>query len=774
MRVVVPLGPRHVVGLVAELASESEVSPLRPVDALIDPDGAVLDGETLALCRWMAEYYLGTFTEAVATALPRPLKVRLERYLERGPAAEQPLKGPLEDLRLRLVPLLPASFATLRREVRALGLRELRALARSNVILIRDRLRAEPRRFLPGERRYQVAPLWAAQAPEALGRSKALQAVLDYVRSHPLGSATHEELEATFPNASGKIRRLLKAGLLSCTTAWQPAVTGSQLEAKSPPAQLNQAQQAALDSIVQSLDHGFRSFLLWGVTGSGKTEVYLRAISACLARGRSALVLVPEISLTHQLARQLQARFGEQVAVLHSGLSDQERWREWKRAASGNVRVVAGARSAVFAPLPSLGLVVVDEEHDPAYKQEEGLRYHARDVAVMRAKLNHCPVVLVSATPSLESFHNARTGRYRLLSLPQRVQQRPMPPVEIVDLRGRGSAGRALPLSRTLIAALRANVAAEQQSLLFLNRRGFARVLQCVSCGASFSCPNCTVNLTYHRQSSALRCHYCNFTRPVPERCPQCHAEQIAAWGAGTEHLETELKRILGGANVARLDRDIAGRRGAVARLLADWEAGGHDVLVGTQMIAKGHDVHGVTLVGVLLADLSLHLPDFRANERTFQLLAQVAGRAGRGERPGRVIVQTFVPEHPVLRFTVEHDYQGFALSELALRAEARYPPFTRLVLLRCEAQQLKGAERAAKALAEFLCGQEAKGVEVLGPSPAPLERLRGYFRWHVLVRSAHGRRARDLVRLALQSVRPQLERNKVRVVVDVDPQSTL
>lgn len=774
MRVVVPLGPRYAMGVVAATAATSAVGKLRPLAALIDETYPILDHTTLDLCRWLADYYLASLADALATALPGPLKIQVREFVEAGSAEAIAIADAQERaLWERLCPQLPASLAALRSQLHASEVRVVRKLVKRGALRITVRFRAEPRRFRSGERRYRVARPPAAAELAILRRNKALSKMFDYVSQHPLGTASHEELETSFPGAAAKIRRLLALGLLARDHAWQPALELCEPDEKPPPEALEPAQQAALEAIAQSLG-SFATFLLWGVTGSGKTEVYLRAIGACLQQNRSALVLVPEISLTHQLARQLRARFGSDVALLHSGLTESDRWREWQRIAAGSVRVVAGARSAVFAPLRDLGLIVVDEEHEPAYKQEEGLRYHARDVAVMRAKLSSCPVVLASATPSLESFHNARSGRYRLISLPQRVQARPLPRVEVIDLRGQRRPTRALPLSRPLLLALKANQASGQQSLLFLNRRGFARFLQCVECGGAFSCPNCSVSLTYHQRSGALRCHYCNFTSSAPSSCPKCGSTHVAAWGAGTEQLESELRRLLPGARVTRLDRDVSAQRGAAARVLAEWEAGAHDVLVGTQMVAKGHDVHAVTLVGVLLADLSLQLPDFRAAERTFQLLAQVAGRAGRGDLPGRVIVQTFAPDHPVLRFAAAHDYRSFALTELGHRAEAHYPPFSRLVLLRCEAERNESAEEMAQVLAAALRARSASHTEVLGPSPAPIERLRRWYRWQILIRSAHGASARTLARAGMAAVGNQARQKQVRIIVDVDPQSTL
>jgi len=458
--------------------------------------------------------------------------------------------------------------------------------------------------------------------------------------------------------------------------------------------------------------------------------------------------------------------------VLHSQLGVGERWDEWRRIARGEARIAIGARSAVFAPLRDLGLIIIDEEHDAAYKQADGVHYHGRDVAVMRAKLAGCALVLGSATPSMESFANARRGRYRLLELPERVEGRPLPPVRLLDLRAGG--GRLEPLTAELSAALAANLAARGQSLLFLNRRGFANFLQCRACGDPVMCPNCSVTFTYHQKWRALRCHYCDHTVPPPARCASCGEPALHTWGVGTEQLEALLRARLPGARVARMDRDTTRRKGSQGALLRTWSAGGLDVLVGTQMITKGHDVAGVTLVGVVHADASLNFPDFRAAERTFQLLAQVAGRAGRGERPGRVFVQTLQPEHYSLQAAAAHDFARFAAAELAARRAAGYPPFARLVLLRAEGAQPAQVDRIAGETARALREAAPDQCTVLGPAPAPLERLRQRHRRHVLVRGRNGAALRRCVGAVLPALRAAARAADVRLVVDVDPHSML
>jgi primosomal protein N' (replication factor Y) len=517
----------------------------------------------------------------------------------------------------------------------------------------------------------------------------------------------------------------------------------------------------------------FAPFLLHGVTGSGKTEVYLRVIAAALAAGRTALVLVPEISLTPQLAARFRARFGDLVAILHSGLSESARLGEWSRLRRGDARIAVGARSAVFAPLAELGVIVVDEEHDGSFKQDEGVRYHARDVALVRAQRAGAVCVLGSATPSLETAAHAERGAYRKLTLTQRPTARPMPAVEIVDLRTYVPDGDAM-LSAPLRAAIGETLAAGDQTILFLNRRGFATFVLCRGCGHAFRCPHCSVSLTYHRHSDRLACHYCGFAQRVPEACPACGATgTIERKGLGTEKVADAIAAAFPAARVARLDRDVASgaKVEAVLSRVARREV---DVLVGTQMVTKGHDFPGVTLVGVLCADTGLNLPDFRAAERTFQLLAQVAGRAGRGDRPGRVMIQTYRPRTPAVLAAAAHDYASFFAAESAARAELGYPPHGRLIAVRVDGADAHEVAGAAQRLAELATAavrrMDAGQVEIRGPVPAPLERLRNRTRWQVWLRSADRHALRRVARslLAADLV------GSVRVGLDVDPMSAM
>ncbi|MFO7981926.1 MAG: primosomal protein N' [Desulfuromonadales bacterium] len=525
-------------------------------------------------------------------------------------------------------------------------------------------------------------------------------------------------------------------------------------------------QANALAAISEGLEsESFSPFLLHGVTGSGKTEVYLRSIARCLEMGRTALVLVPEIALTPQLVDRFRARFSGQanLAVLHSGLSDGERYDAWRSIARGDVEIVIGARSAIFAPLSNPGIIVVDEEHEGSYKQGEGLRYNARDLALLRGKMEGAAVVLGSATPSLATYYRARNGTTGYLGLSGRVRSRPMPKVELVDLT---ASEHGEVLSEPLAEALRQTFADGEQALLLLNRRGFAPFLLCEDCGETFRCPNCEITLTYHQGQRLMRCHYCDFSLRPPEICPECQGLNLLPQGAGTERLEEDLAELLPGARIARMDRDTTTRKGAHQKLVDRMMAGEIDVLVGTQMVAKGHDFPGVTLVGVVNADSGLNFPDFRSAERTFSLLTQVAGRAGRGDKPGRVQIQTYSPEHYALTCVVEHDYPTFYEQEIAFRSELGYPPFGFLANLVFSGNDAEAVLAAAEPVAARL--QTFSEVDVLGPTPCPLSRLRGKTRIQVLLKSP-GRAALRSVLVEAQRLRRQVG-SGVSLMIDVDP----
>jgi primosomal protein N' (replication factor Y) len=577
--------------------------------------------------------------------------------------------------------------------------------------------------------------------------------------------------------AVGTMRSLARRGVVDLTTsvverdpfALAAGTGGWALDAKDHSDRPLTPEQALAYQTLESLaDVGaFHTVLLHGVTGSGKTELYLRLAGHVLAAGRRVLILVPEIALTPAVAGAFRARFGPSVAIQHSGLSEGERHDQWHRIRRGEVAIVVGTRSAVFAPLDNVGLIVVDEEHDGAYKQEEAPRYNGRDVAVMRGRMAGALVVLGSATPSLESAFNAAEGRYGLVRLTTRVMDRPLADVKVVDMRGEfASEGPDVVLSRPLVDAMRERLAKREQAMILLNRRGFAVVVFCRSCGASIECPHCSVTLTYHRALRRLRCHYCNYRTRLPARCGECGGEYLEQSGVGTERLEAEVRQLFPDARVARVDRDTIKRRGALARLLVAVAAGEVDIVVGTQMIAKGHDFPAVTLVGVVSADVGLGLADFRVAERTFQLLTQVAGRAGRGETRGEALVQTLYPDHYSIRAAAAQDYAVFYARELEFRRAMHYPPVQALISILVKGRSLDAAMIDAQDLAQRV--RTAGAGRVVGPAPAAREKIRDEYRAQLFLKGTRRRAMREAV-LAAVNGRPDLRR---RVVVDVDPMS--
>ncbi len=594
------------------------------------------------------------------------------------------------------------------------------------------------------------------------------QEILSWLRERK--EAFGSEIGAVFPSPTPVLKRLVELGLVGEEEVERRRDPFFDLPVDAdlrPSATEDQGQ--ALAALQQALAaEEFAGFLLHGVTGSGKTEVYLKVIAAALEASRQALVLVPEIALTPQLVARFRARFksGEHsIAVLHSGLSEGERYDAWRAIARGEVHIVIGARSAVFAPLDRLGVIVVDEEHEASYKQAEGFRYNARDLALMRGQMEKAVVILGSATPSLVSYHRSREGFLQYLRLHHRVLGRPLPEVELVDLAGRSMEGS---LSQEMLDALESNLQVGDQSLLLLNRRGFSPYLLCRECGATFHCPNCAITLTYYQSRRLMRCNYCDYAVTPPTVCPECGGGQIEPEGAGTERLEEELTASFPEARIARMDRDTMTRKGSHQKLVSDMEQGRIDILVGTQMVAKGLDFPGVTLVGVVGADAILNLPDFRSAERAFSLLTQVAGRAGRGERPGRVLIQTYAPTHHALQHASRHDYDGFYLEEIEYRRALEYPPFGHLVNLVISGIEGEKVAEAAERFCDSLQACAGEEVEVLGPAPCPLFRLRGRTRYQILLKSVtRAPLHRLLSRLpALRSALPRT----LKLTLDVDP----
>jgi len=784
VQVLAPFGPRSVVGVVTGLREQVERTGIKDIEAVLE-DAAALPADALPLASWIADSYLCELGEAIRPFLPQGTTYRIHRsfHLTGEPVPKalraHPDAGPV----LRLLGatgddppatdgLPPVGLGALRRVLPTRRLSRALQLLRSQGLIV-ERATLRP----PSARARQVRVVELAARPEEIARycrergrrAPARTSVLQAAAQH--GGLTPRELATRAGVSTSVVQSLVKQGLLRALSRTMRRVPWAEAVGRaSPPPTLTSDQSAAVKAISDAVEAGrFESFLLFGITASGKTEVYLRVLEQVLARGRQAIVLMPEISLTAQAVEIYRARFGDRVAIVHSALSVGERWDEWQRIREGEAGVVIGARSALFAPTRALGLIVVDEEHETSYKQEQAPRYHAREVAVKRAELSACPVVLASATPALESFHAAEAGRHRLLRLPTRVEDRPLPKVHIVDMRE--AAPRPAILSPRLRQAIGSRLSSGEQVILFLNRRGYATFLLCPACGEAVRCPECGVSLTYHRAEREVRCHHCALARPAPNLCARCGGHNIRFSGFGTERVEKELAEIFPQARSGRLDRDTTAEKGSHLRIVSRFRSAETNVLIGTQMVAKGFDFPGVTLVGVVSADTSLNLPDFRAAERTFQLLTQVSGRSGRGEKKGEVIVQTFRPEHYSVTAAARQDYEGFYRQEVESRRELSYPPFSQLANLVISAEQESEARGRAERLAELLRGHRpADELEVLGPAAAPIAKLRGRHRWHLLARARPGE-----LHLALREALSQVgDWVAMGLTVDVDPVSLM
>ena len=769
-RVLVPFGTRKLTGVVLTTHDREPEDGAREVLRLLDEE-PVLDADLLALGKWIATYYCAPLGEVLKSMTPlagEVVKTKLYALTDAGrDAARQLLLGAAEgDATLQVLRLLearPLSAAYLLKKIPA-AKNALRSLEKRGFLAVEDTSSdRDPLRSAAENLRVEFIQRTEEKLP------KRERETLAFLELHP-GAHNLARLEESVKGASTAARALARKGLVKLE---REPLAGS-LPVERPPHRLNEHQNKAYAALEAAMVEGkFRAFLLYGVTGSGKTEVYLRAIERCLSIGKNALMLVPEIALTPAVAGQFYSRFGDRVAILHSAFSDVERAEQWRRIRTGVAGVVIGTRSGVFAPVRNLGLIVIDEEHDGSYKQHETPRYNGRDVALVRAREAGACVVLGSATPSLESRYNVQRGKYELLELPERIERRPMPDVELIDMRQEFLETRKQSiLSRRLGDAIRERLANGEQTMLLLNRRGFSTFVACRACGHRIECPNCSVTLTFHRRDRRLLCHYCNHAERVPKFCPQCESEYLQFIGTGSEKLEEELHQLFPEARVARMDRDTVGGKRHFESILGGFREGNFDILVGTQMIAKGHDIPNVTLVGVVSADIGLGMPDFRAAERTFQLLTQAAGRAGRGTLRGIVLIQTINPEHYAVRFAAAQDYAGFYEKELQFRALMRYPPFSALanVLVRSERQE--EALEMSTALGRLL-DPAPQGLKILGPAEAPVPKLKREYRYQLLIKAADRKRLNEVLN-GLRRFAQERKWRPTALAIDVDPLSLL
>jgi primosomal protein N' (replication factor Y) (superfamily II helicase) len=777
VRVVVPFRNRAMLGVVLGRGDSPDGALLKNVSEIIDPLPA-LSLRLIELARWISNYYLSPIGETLRAMLPPSVEVQFDREWQISEAGAARLR----DLRSLTAPneAESADLAVLQ-ELDSRGIiapdRIFHKLSSGSAAATRLLRRGEL--IVQGSGRHRTARTqkivaWRAPAAPAAARpaeQRIHRVLVESAGVLPLASL----LEAAHVSGS-VVQRLVKEGkLVVSEEALTPEHARFATDLVPPVNRLNTDQTRAVEAIRARLQtRAFHPALLHGVTGSGKTEVYLRVVEETFALGRTAIILVPEIALTLWIGNICRARFGDAVAVLHSGLSDQERAREWWRVRRQEVQVVVGTRSAVFAPLENLGLIVIDEEQESSYKQEEAPRYHGRDVALIRAKLEGAVALLGSATPSLESYHRAREGKYELLCLGSRVENRPMAEVRIADLREDFRlTHKADPISQDLRSAIARELAAGRQSIVLINRRGYSWFALCRSCGAAILCENCSIALTYHKKRERLACHYCGFSRTVPRVCAKCNSEHIYFVGAGAEQVEEHLRSLFPQARIARLDRDAVRRKGAFGLVLNAFGAGNIDILVGTQMVAKGHDFHGVTLVGVASADAQLGFPDFRAAERTFQLLTQVAGRAGRGALTGEVIVESYHPEHYAIQLAALQDYVSFFERELHFRRLMRYPPFVALASVLVRGAKVEKAIQWSRQIEGFFESQMAQEIKLLGPAAAPLSRLKGEYRFQFLLKSTRRAALNHMLNKCLAFC-AEKEIPDRAILIDVDPVNLL
>jgi primosomal protein N' (replication factor Y) len=781
-RVLVPVRNRQVTGYVLGHIDTADYDDVKKVGDVLD-EAPIFPASMVPFFRWIADYYLYPIGEVIKSALPGGItttEVHTVTISNQGRAVLSDGKS-LDAFRRAVLETLqensaPVTVQMLSRQLeRDVHLRNLASLERAGLVERQQKLRQG--RVRPKKERY-VTPIKGRLPSVKL--SKAREKILTMVESH--GKISMRDLRSHTPAAGPLVNKMAADGLLNIVErdVYRDPF-GMPIEPEPSPLLLTGEQTTVVKAVTDDLGRGFQTFLLHGITGSGKTEVYMQTVAAALEKGHGALVLVPEIALISQTERLFRARFGDCVALLHSRLSQGERFDQWMRIVRNEAKIAIGARSALFAPFEQLGLIVVDEEHDDSYKQESKLRYHARDLAVVRAKLEGAVAILGSATPSIQSYHNVRAKKYRDLRLKKRIDDQALPEVKIIDLRETRGYRRAKPfITDELKEAMSETLDRGEQVLLFLNRRGFANYPTCTSCGQPVRCKHCDVTMTLHQAINAFKCHYCGHSCAQTAGCPSCGNPKMRLIGLGTERVEAKVKEIFPETRVARMDRDTTTRKGALISILKGLRGGQVDVLIGTQMVAKGHHYPNITLVGILCADLSLNFPDFRAGERTFQLLAQVAGRAGRGTTRGRVILQTFNPDHFSIVTARDQDFAAFYRREIGFRKDLGYPPYARLTQILITGKNKDRTARYAKDLGKLARKAQSenrlfsKNVQVLGPVSAPLARIKQQYRWQILLKGKTVEALHGLVTTLSAKMESKLPRRDVRVVFDIDPVNML
>ncbi|MCY7887129.1 primosomal protein N' [Bacillus spizizenii] len=767
MRVIVPFGPRKIQGFVTAVKEASDLSgkSVKEVEDLLDLT-PVLTEELMNLSSWLSDKTLSFKITALQAMLPAALKAKYEKELKIAYGADLPpqVERLFSETKTLLYSDIPDHDT----------LKLIQKHVQKGSIDVTYKVAQKANKKMVRHIQANASKEELSKQAEGLSRQAAKQqAILHFFIVEPEGvKVPAADLCKKTDASSAIIKTLIQKGLLkeSYEEVYRDPYQDKMFK-KTEPLPLTDEQSAAFQPIRQTLDNDeHKVFLLHGVTGSGKTEIYLQSIEKVLAKGKEAIVLVPEISLTPQMVNRFKGRFGSQVAVLHSGLSTGEKYDEWRKIHRKEVRLVVGARSAIFAPFENLGMIIIDEEHESSYKQEEMPRYHAKEVAIKRAEHHSCPVVLGSATPTLESYARAQKGVYELLSLKHRVNHQVMPEVSLVDMREELRSGNRSMFSVELMEKLEKTISKGEQAVLFLNKRGYSSFVMCRDCGYVPQCPHCDISMTYHRYGQRLKCHYCGHEEPVPHTCPECASEHIRFFGTGTQRVEEELTKVLPNARVIRMDVDTTSRKGAHEKLLSAFGEGKADILLGTQMIAKGLDFPNVTLVGVLSADTTLHIPDFRSAEKTFQLLTQVSGRAGRHEKPGQVIIQTYTPSHYSIQLTKTHDYETFYQHEMAHRREQSYPPYYYLALVTVSHEEVAKAAVTAEKIAHFLkanCGADTK---ILGPSASPIARIKDRYRYQCVIKYKQETQLSALLKKILEHYKREIEQKHVMISIDMNP----
>jgi len=773
-RVLVPFGRRRVTGYVLGASQDSNPGEIKHIMDVLD-EQPIFPQSMIPFFQWISDYYKHPIGNVIKNGLPGGLTLYDYASIALTDEGRRTLKEnratPVEKDVLKLLEAGPVRLKKLNQKLhQTIPVAIIESLQRNGRILKKRELgetatKSRMERFVNlGDETLPFDPL-----------SKSRKKILAILKAE--GEIPVTKLKKQVPTASRLIRALENDGYVKVRNQriFRDPL-GEPIHPDSAPT-LSIEQQSVVTEITGRLDQGFATFLLQGVTGSGKTEVYMQIAAETLNKGKCVLVLVPEIALITQMERRFRARFGERIAVLHSGLSAGERYDQWSHILQRDTDIVIGARSAIFAPFADIGLIVVDEEHDSSYKQENNLRYNARDLAVVRAKFNDCVALLGSATPSLQSYYNAATKKFIEVKLEQRIKSRPLPEIKIVDLReSMGYRGVRRFITPELHQAIKDTLQRQEQVLLFLNRRGFANFALCASCGNPLRCKYCDISLTYHQKANAFKCHYCGFSRAAMSSCDTCGSSDLKKLGLGTEKIEAAINELFPDARVARMDRDTTTRKGSIVKLLKGLRDQTIDILIGTQMIAKGHDFPSITLVGIICADLSLSFPDFRAGERTFQLLAQVSGRAGRGTSPGRVILQTYNPDHFSIMAAKDQDVHSFYTQEMSFRKALNYPPFSRMIQLKISGKdKLETAEQASR-LGDLCRALKTanpslySSVEIMGPIEASLTKIAKRYRWQILLKGMRVKALHKFIGQLLSRNPTLFNHYRVRVVIDVDP----